>query len=109
MIVRLLNLSIDFEELDLLPNIKNVIRLRFKIMRDMLIESNNLLNDIDENKTKNKKFEISRRIGFFYKRFNLKLLHQTYSLDKKYLRKIVLYPVRNKFRLFLKKSFSTIY
>ena len=95
MLVRLLNLSINFEDLDLLPSIKNVIRPKFKIMRDMLIESNNLLNDIDENKTKNYKFEISRRIGLFYKRFNLQLLHQTYSLDKKYLTKIVLYPVRN--------------
>ena len=47
MITRLLNLSIDFEELDLLPEIKNVIRPKFKIMREMLIEANNLLNEIE--------------------------------------------------------------
>ena len=88
MIVRLLNLSIDFEELDLLPNIKNVIRPKFKIMRDMLIEANILLNEID-NSSKNTKFEISRRIGEFYKRFKLVLIHQTYSLTKKYQRKVV--------------------
>ena len=98
MIVRLLNLSIDFEELDLLPNIKNEIRPKFKIIRDMLIESNNLMNEID-NSTENK-FETSRKIGSFYKRFKLKLIHQTYSLTKKYQRKVVLIPTRQKFRIF---------
>ena len=97
MIVRLLNLSIDFEELDLLPNIKNVIRPKFKIMRDMLIEANNLLNEIDQGKNK---FETSRRIGSFYKRFKLILIHQTYSFSKKYQRKIVLIPTRQKFKIF---------
>ena len=103
MIVRLLNLSIDFEELDLLPNIKNVIRPKFKIMRDMLIEANNLLNEIDQGKNK---FETSRRIGSFYKRFKLILIHQTYSLTKKYQRKVVLIPTRQKFRIFFNNFFE---
>ena len=98
MIVRLLNLCIEFEELDLLPEIKNVIRPKFKIMRDMRIEANNLLNEIDENK--NNKFETSRKISSFYKRFKLVLIHQTYSLTMKDQRKIVLIPTRQKFRIF---------
>ena len=98
MIVRLLNLSIDFEELDLPCNIKQMVRPKFKIMRDMLIESNSLLNEID-NSTENK-FETSRKIGSFYKRFKLILIHQTYSLTKKYQRKVVLIPTRQKFRVF---------
>ena len=53
------------------------------------------------NDEKKSKIHVSIMIAQYYKRFQLRNMHQTYSLTKDYQRRLVLVPLRNHYRCFV--------
>ena len=69
-IVQLLNISIQFEKLEIPHNIRLIIRNKLDILQSMAIEAMNLLRIIKEDKKS--KIHVSIKIAEYYKRFQLR-------------------------------------
>ena len=92
-IVQLLNISIQFEKLEIPHNMRLIIGNKLDILRSIAIEAMNLLRLIKEDKKS--QIHVSIKIAEYYKKFQLRNYHQTYHLTKEYQRKLVFVPLIN--------------